>query len=174
MYLIFFSGPPCCGKSTLAHAIARKYKNPLLSRDQIQGFLSRRGLITTNTVDGYLWVLEQGRMQLSLEVSCILDAVFPRQEFREVAEQYAQELGATFIPIYCYCSDKELWHSRWLARATNDPVSHWMEFAWADVERIEKQFEPWKHECLIELDAVQPYEINLHMLVENLQIRMSS
>jgi predicted kinase len=166
MFLLVFSGPPGCGKSSLASALASKYAIPLFCRDHIQSFLYQRKLITENSVDGYLWVLEQARIQLGFSVSCILDAVFPREEFRAQAERYAHEANAVFIPITCFCSDKALWRSRWLSRATSQHESHWMDFSWADVERIEAQFEPWRHENLIELDAIESHESNLRKLIQ--------
>ncbi len=169
MLLFFFSGAPGCGKTALANSIAQQYKIPLFCRDHIQGFLFRRNLITTNTIDGYLWILEQAKMQLSLGVGCVLDAVFPRQEFRDVAIRYAQEHNAIFIPIYCYCSDKNLWKSRWMERATTAHESHYMTFTWDDVERIETQFELWEHPNLIQLDAVKSYEENLQILNEGVK-----
>lgn len=165
MKLFMFSGPPGGGKTTLATHLARHFKIPLFSRDHIQGFLHQRNLIESNTIDGYYWLLSQAEFQLKLGVSCILDAVFPKHGFRQTAVQIADKYGATFYPIYCYCSDKALWNNRWHQRSCEGDGAHWMEFKWADVERIAAHFETWDHPQLIQIDSAQNHVDNVAALL---------
>ncbi|MEM9953792.1 MAG: AAA family ATPase [Chloroflexota bacterium] len=161
MYLFMFSGVPASGKSTIAKVIARHYKLPYFSRDDTQRFLYQRGLVTENTVDGYLWTLEMARVQLSVGVGCVLDAVFGKQGFRNEAKAIAEQFGAQFVPVYCYCSDETLWKSCWHQRAEANHPAHWNNPTWADVERITENFESWTHDNVIRLDSVDNVEVNL-------------
>lgn len=169
MNLFFFSGPPGGGKTTFATHLAQYYKIPLFSRDHIQSFLYQRNLINGSTLDGYYWLLSQAEFQLNLGVSCILDAVFPKHEFRQTAAQIADKYGATFYPIHCYCSDQTLWKSRWHQRASADDGAHWMEFKWADVERIAAYFEAWDHPNLIQIDSAQDHADNINALLSMIE-----
>src|SRR5712691_1279442 len=99
--LIMFSGIPGSGKTALARRLAEHLRIPLFSRDSAQKFLYEHQLIQSNTVEGYHWILRQAEEQLALGVSCILDAVFPRTEFRIIASQTAMRHQALFRPIYC-------------------------------------------------------------------------
>ncbi|MEO1288200.1 MAG: AAA family ATPase [Chloroflexota bacterium] len=168
MYLFMFSGVPASGKSTIAKAVATHYKLPYFSRDNTQRFLYQRGLVSKNTVDGYLWMLEMGRVQLSVDVGCVLDAVFGKQGFRYEAQAIAEQFGAQFVPVYCYCSDETLWKSRWHQRAESNHPAHWNNPTWADVERIASNFESWLDKDVIYLDAVDNVEVNMAKIVDML------
>lgn len=165
MYLFMFSGVPASGKSTIATLVATHYKIPYFARDDTQRFLFQQGLVTENTVDGYLWMLEMARVQLNIGVGCVLDAVFGKQGFRDDVQAIAEITGAKFIPVYCTCSDEILWKTRWHQRAATNHPAHWNNPTWADVERIANNFEDWTHPDVIHLDAVDRIEANLDKVI---------
>lgn len=168
MYLFMFSGVPASGKSTIAKAIATHYKIPYFARDDTQRFLGQQGLVTENTIDGYLWMLEMARIQCGLKIGCVLDAVFGKQGFRDDAQTIADATSAKFIPIYCTCSDKTLWNTRWHQRVEANHPAHWNNPTWADVERIANNFEPWTHPDVIRLDTVDRFELNIAKIISEL------
>ncbi|MEL6408405.1 MAG: AAA family ATPase [Chloroflexota bacterium] len=168
MYLFMFSGAPASGKSTIAKAIATHFEVPYFARDDAQRFLLQQGLVTENTVHSYIWMLEMARVQLSVNVGCILDGVFGKQSFRDKAQQIAQHFDAQFIPVHCFCSDVTLWKSRWYQRATTNHPAHWNNPTWADVEQIASRFEKWTHPDVIRLNTVNSVEMNVSKITNNL------
>ena len=170
--LVMFSGVPGCGKSVFARHLAQHLHIPLFSRDSTQQFLYQHNLIQSNSVEGYYWILQQAEEQLSLGVSCILDAVFPRTEFRNYASQIAMRYHALFYPIYCHCTDfsvlRQRWHRRLDATSPLSYVSHWMPFTWEDVERIHNTFEPWQPEQVLSLDAMNSLDENFAQMLKYL------
>jgi predicted kinase len=162
--LILLSGLPGCGKTRLAQSFAKQLNIPLFAKDRFQSFLRQQEFTGRSGVEGYLMMLEMAGQQLSLNVSVILDGVFPLPGFREQAEQIANEHGAVSLPILCHCSDETLWKQRMQNR--DQYVPHWSPVDWDEVERIRPTFTPWGEKKALFLDAAQPFEDNLQTALE--------
>lgn len=173
--IVLFSGLPGTGKSTLANAVSKTYKFPLLARDSLQKFLYEREFIAGNTIDGYLLMLHLAEQFAACDVGVILDGTFPRHEFRAAAHKIATEHNLAFAAIHCVTSDRAVWRERWHTRkATGTSPSHWIDFTWDDVLRIEQSFEPWEQHSVLTLDAIQPVSANLDRLWEYLDTQQTT
>jgi predicted kinase len=157
--LVLISGLPGTGKTTLARAIACDLGLPILAKDRIQSALRRHGLAGRATVDGYLLMLDLADEQLAVGIGVVLDAVFPFLGFRAAARKLAVRYNGRFRPIYCWCSDPQLWQERLVQRRALVP--DWTPVGWAEVRRLQDIFEPWDPEEALFLDAARSLKTNL-------------
>jgi predicted kinase len=156
--LILFSGLPGCGKTSLARAVAHTLRLPLFAKDRFQRVL-RDEVPGAPLIGGYHLLLDQADEQLTLGMGVVLDAVFPREGFRQTALTIAARHGAASRVIECICSDEALWRSRMAGRTQFVPG--WQPAGWEDVERLRAEWEPWPPGTTLVVDAVHPFEINL-------------
>jgi len=157
--LLVFTGLPGCGKTTLARQIARTIGIPIFSKDRFQSALVQQNLAPRATADGYLLILNQADEQLSLGVSCILDAVFPLPGFRQSLEEIATRHGAKLRVVRCLCSDEATWRQRMQGRTQYH--DYWTPVGWEEVERLKAIYEPWPTSIhILQIDAINSPDQN--------------
>ncbi len=164
--LILFSGLPGCGKTTLARYTAQQFKIPLFAKDRFQRVL-RDKVAHATAIDGYWVMMDQAAEQLSLGLSVILDAVFPKHGFRDIVRQMVSEYEARFRPVCCYFSDETLWRSR-LANRVHQYVPDWEPVGWDKILQIRDEYEDWNQEECLHLDAKSSIARNQQNLVDYL------
>lgn len=151
--LVLFGGAPGCGKSTLAYELVRRTGWMLLSKDAcaqaLRPWLSRE---EPNTA-GYEVLLAMAELNLSLGGTVVLDAVFPRREFRERAKALAAYHGRGFVAVACQCSDAQLWQDRVSTRP--QMVTGWSPVDWTQAQQVAASFEPWADPVLL-VDTARP------------------
>ena len=151
--LLVFTGLPGCGKTTLARRIAQALSIPLFSKDRFQSSLVQQNLALRATADGYLLILNQADEQLSLGVSCILDAVFPLPGFRQSLEEIVARHGARLRVVRCVCSNETVWRQRMQGRKQYH--NYWTPVGWEEVERLKAIYEPWPTSIpVLQIDAI--------------------
>lgn len=153
------SGLPGTGKTRLALGISQSLEIPLLSKDRFQSQLRKLGLAGREGGEGYELMFDHAETQLSAGIGAVLDAVFPKDGFRERARELADRHRVPFRAIHCECSDERLFKERLIGRDWYVP--DWTPVGWEEVERIRKYFQPWGHGSALVLDCVDHFEINL-------------
>jgi predicted kinase len=160
--LVIFSGLPGTGKSTLADRLARELCWPLLRIDDVAGNVPENA-------DYRFWdekilvLLTIAEAQLELGMSVIVDAVFMGAD-RLHAQEFAQERGATFRPVYCFVSDDSLWEKCVTERfsALQNPFVA----TWDQIQHQRQWFAPWQPNTALFVDAVESAEQNYTRVLE--------
>ena len=162
--LLVFTGLPGCGKTTLARHDCPSIGIPIFSKDRVQSALVQQNLAPRATADGYLLILNLAEEQLSLGVSCILDAVFPLPGFRQSLQEIAARHGARLRVVHCLCSNEAIWQKRMQGREQFH--DHWTPVGWEEVERLRAIYEPWpKLTSTLEVDAINDPDQNLRKVL---------
>lgn len=163
MKLIQFSGLPGTGKSTLARKVAAKFRFPLLNKDHLEGILYRANFTNGSSIHGYHLLLETAELQLSLGVSVVLDAVFPREGFRDHVRDMAVKNKAQCYIIHTYCSDENLHQERLINRVSQVP---WSPVTWERVQELRSFYAPWQADEALFLDAINPLQDNFQAICD--------
>ena len=165
--LIMFSGLAGTGKSTLANAVARELKIPVISFDYFIDHALPRHVMTdpghwTNQ-DVFETMNKLAEQQLSLGLSVILDAVYFTKEGREAVHAVAEKCQTRFCVIHTLCSDKDIWQERVVRRAENSSFTE-TPAHWDSIMAEMKAFHPWEHAEALFVDSILPIEINVQKI----------
>ena len=165
--LIMFSGLAGTGKSTLANALARELKVPIISFDYFIDYALPRHVLTepgnwTNQ-DVFAMMNKLAAQQLSLGVSVILDAVYFSQASRDVARAIAEGHHAPLRVIHTFCSDKEIWRERVLKRAENSSPNE-TPAQWESIMVELDQFDAWGQDEALFVNSIHPVDVNLRKI----------
>jgi predicted kinase len=163
MKLILFSGLPGTGKSSLARQVASKFSFPLFNKDYFESILYNNKFTEGKSVHGYHLLLETAELQLSLGLSLVLDAVFPRVGFRERVRDMAKQFGAKLYIIHTYCSDEKVHQKRLINRVSQVP---WTAVNWERVQEIRSFYTIWQENEILSLDAINPLQDNLQCVLD--------
>jgi len=169
--LILFSGLAGTGKSTLANAIARELKTPVISFDYFIDFALPRHVLTDHgnwtNQDVFEMMNKLAEQQLSLSVSVILDAVYFSQASRDAVRAMVERCNARFRVIHTFCSDKDLWQKRVVTRVAN-ASSDETPVQWETIMVELDQFHRWRDEEALFVDSMHSIDENIHKVVEYL------
>lgn len=167
--LIAFSGVPGTGKSTLADALGRELRIPVLSADWLMGALTPFGGYHLDQIGaaGVEMVTTLAFRQLRLGQSAILDSPGEGLASRTRWQTLAEAAGAQFKVVVCTCSDPQVHQARLEGRGRGIPGWH-EGGSWANVQQRLVQFPPWPVDVLT-VDAVRPLAENLAAVLEYLR-----
>ncbi len=163
-HLVLFSGPPGVGKSTLSYALAGRTGWAVVAKDGIDRTCERLDVTAWPPIAAYQIMLDLAALNLSHGVSLILDAVFPKNDFRQQAIAIAAQHQAHFHAIVCHCSNPALWQCRVTERPAMVPG--WTPADWNEARRVATSYDAWIGPHLL-LDAAHPLEHNLAVLLHS-------
>ncbi len=161
--LVLFSGPPGVGKSSLSAQLSRRTGWALLPIDRLDRTLESVGLTGFPPTAAYHLMLDLAEDNLRNNVSIILDAVFPKEEFRTLALKMSQRWNAKLFPVVCQCSDRDLWRTRVENRGS--VVAGWTPADWGEAQNVSSYYEEWSMPHLL-IDTAESFEKNLSRVVE--------
>lgn len=107
--LIAMRGAPGTGKSTLARALSRRLRWPVIDKDDIKDVLD--GQMEAAGGASYDVMVRLVCRQLAQGLDVICDSPLPQQAFANLVRA-ATETGAVLIVLECRCPDVALWLSR--------------------------------------------------------------
>lgn len=163
LHLIMLSGLQGTGKSTLAKRLASELNYPLFAKDHLEAVLYTQQITKSDSVASYHQMFALAELHLSLGMSCILDAVFPRVGFRQRVGQIAESHQAHHIIIHTYCSDLTLHRHRLESRVSTVP---WKRISWEQVLKTQSFYEAWKPNQALFVDSVNPLETNFEKTLQ--------
>ncbi len=164
-FVALFTGPPGCGKSTLAEHVAERTGAPVANWDWLMsGIRVFPDVWASVEYDaerrrdvGYSLMLRLTEQQLRRGQSIVLDVIArPRahDRFRTLAQQH----GARFAVVECTCSDLAVHESRVVGRRRDIPG--WDELEWSWVLHSISIYQPVS-EPKLRVDAVDSLATNL-------------
>jgi len=115
---------------------------------------------------GYELLSTLAERQLRLGQSVILDSVASTESFRDAWRTLAASYNARWCVVECICSNLALHRERVGSRIRGIPG--WQELVWAEVERVQGYYAPWREERLI-LDARTPLTTNVDLALRSAQ-----
>jgi predicted kinase len=164
--LVAMGGLPGTGKSSVAQAIARALRVPILSVDPIESAILDAG-IEQGYPSGLAAYLVAERLALDFLASgigVVIDAVNGVPEARGTWERVAAECGVRLEVIECVITDAAEHRARLAGRSRGLSMG---EPAWADIQRDREQWTRWTSESLV-LDSLRPLDENVREAMRRL------
>lgn len=140
MQLVAFKGMPGTGKSTLARALARELRWPLIDKDNIKDILDGHAPESGGLAYETMYNLVRRQVLLGLDTICDSPLTFENSYMQ--LRKIAAESNARLLIIESICTDEAIWQERIEARkALGLPAHHqtdWLEFQvyreWASIQ----------------------------------------
>jgi predicted kinase len=167
--LIIISGLPGTGKSTLAEALAKELKIPILSVDPIESSIIKSGIKKSfeTGLAAYLVAETLAAEHLELGISVIIDAVSPVKEARDMWDSLAEKYNIKKIVIECTL-DEKIHKQRIQARVRS--LYGIPEVTWKDVEKRKKEYLEWREKRLV-LNTYEDNSKNLAKVLNYINIK---
>lgn len=119
--LIAMRGAPGTGKSTLARALSRRFRWPLIDKDDSKDVLDDRMAAAGGPAYDVMIQVVRRQLWQGLDVFC--DSPLARQAYGNLV-QAARDTGATLIVLECRCPDEVVWRTRIEQRQTLGLAAH--------------------------------------------------
>lgn len=160
--LIVIGGLPCSGKTTLAKAVSKRLSIPIISKDEIEAAIARKGLAGNKDMRGvgYEVMATLAKSYVDSGSSVIFDFIASKNR---VLECWPQLLDGGIKYIECVCSDEEVHKERVQSRSRG--IDGWYELTWAEVLKVKANYEPLFSESVV-LDSVNELAENVELAVE--------
>lgn len=147
--LYSFSGLPGTGKTTLAKALAGRFRAAYLRIDTVEQALRDICAVALHD-EGYRLAYRLAADNLRLGIDVIADSCNPIAITRRAWQHVAEDAGARCVNIEIVCSDVQEHRRRIENRASDIDGLHLP--AWRDVEN--REYEPWP-EPAIRIDTAR-------------------
>jgi predicted kinase len=155
----------------LSYRLARETGWAVLSKDQLDRTLQGLAIADCPPITAYHLMLDLAELNVRNGASVILDAVFPKAEFRIRAQCITEVCAARFCAVVCGCSDEVLWRER--VEAREEMVAGWRPADWEEVKRVRAYYEPWTAPHL-RLDASADFDVTFDRLLSYVRERPTS
>ncbi len=137
--LIVIGGLPCCGKTTLAKELSSLLSLPVISKDELEAAIARKGLVSNKKMNGvgYELMATIAKNHIDSDSSVIFDFVASKNR---VLECWPSLYNSEIKYIECVCNNEELHKKRIQSRNRN--IVGWYELTWEEVLEIKSVYEP--------------------------------
>ena len=161
--LIVLSGLPATGKTTVAAAVARELRAPLLSVDPIDSALLKVGIMDTDPpgLAAYAVIGAVAEDNLALGLTVVVDAVNAVGEAKTFWIELARRLGAPLLVVETVLSDSEVHRGRLHGRERDLAID---EPTWEAIELRRAEWVAWPFAPLI-VDTAEPLAVNVGRVV---------
>jgi predicted kinase len=158
--LVVLSGLPGTGKSTIANAVGRAWRLPVLSVDPIESAILRAGVRPTfeTGLAAYFIAETLADSYLSSGVDPVIDAVNSMDQARNMWRHLAQRHDVELRVIECLLADEGIHRARLASRNRELALG---EPSWTDVERRRTEWTAWPERHLT-LDAGEAADTNIN------------
>ncbi|KAJ7556452.1 hypothetical protein O6H91_05G084800 [Diphasiastrum complanatum] len=120
--MVAMKGHPGCGKSTIARALSKSLRVPLIDKDDIRDCLSLLNPLSSSSAAAFsalsydvMWKIVQTQLQSGLSV--IVDCPLARPHLFHTALSLSHRCGARLVIVECKPSDADEWKRRLETRA---------------------------------------------------------
>jgi predicted kinase len=160
--IIVIGGMPCAGKTTLSKEVSKELKLPVVSKDEIEAAVARKGLASSKEMNGVGYEVMRSLAKGFIESGCA--AIFDFTAAKSRVEQCWPELFELNIKyIECVCSNEKVHKER--AESRFRDIEGWYELSWSEILEIQSNYEPLRPERLV-LDSANELRTNVKDAIE--------
>eukprot|EP01025_Chloroclados_australasicus_P030620 TRINITY_DN3076_c1_g1_i1.p1 TRINITY_DN3076_c1_g1~~TRINITY_DN3076_c1_g1_i1.p1 ORF type:complete len:254 (-),score=19.15 TRINITY_DN3076_c1_g1_i1:495-1142(-) len=149
LIMILMKGHPGYGKSTLAFALAKSLKFPLIDKDDARdSFTSFQKVDENCIIDwnalSYEVMFRTAETQLKLGLSVVIDCPLARKSLFQTATEIAKKYGSRILVVECECGDLEVWKAR-LKQRSEDTSNNLDQVhkpqSWEEVQQLLERYD---------------------------------
>lgn len=157
--IIVIGGLPCSGKTTLGKELSTLLNLPVISKDELEAAIVRKGLASNKSMNGvgYEVMASIAKAHVESGSSVIFDFIASKNR---VIECWPSLLNLNVKYVECTCPEEQLHKERIHSRQRN--IEGWYELTWEEVLKIKKIYQPMRSERLV-LESSRELSANVEL-----------